>query len=1098
MLKINKKPIYMKKLLFLFVAVTFCATKSWAYDDARMMRFPDINGERIVFVYAGDIWTVDSKGGVARKLTSHRGIELFPKISPDGKWIAFSGEYSGSRQVYVMPANGGTPKQLTFYNDVTNLPPRGGFDNVVLGWTADSKKVFFRSNRTEYGDRMGKYFTISIEGGLEEELPIPHGGFGTLSPDNKKVAFSYIDREFRTWKRYKGGRASNIWIYDLEKNLSEEITDFKGTDQVPVWYGDKIYYASDRDLWLNIFSYDVNTKATTKVTNHDTFDVMWPSGSNGQIVYEHGGHIYKLNLANGNIERVKISINYDNPYTLPYFKNVKEDISGVDISPNGNRVLIDARGDIFSVPAGEGTITNLTNSQGVRDLSSAWSPDGKYIAYYNDATDEYELYLLENKEGAKPTQITKNSKGWKYQAEWSPNSKYLVFFDRSMQLQLVDVTTKKVTVIDTPTSNEIRSYSFSPDSRWVTYTKNNPNNQSAIWVYNIEKSEKTQLTDATFSDRSPVFSECGNYIFFRSNRDFNLAFSDFEFNYLYNKATRIYAVALRKDSPRLLDIKETLETPSDDSQKSTEQKKDNAKKDDKSEKDLNVTIDFDGINQRIVAFPLPSGSYWNLDAIKNGIVFCNDEGFQRFDIKEQKQETIMEGISFAVVSANENKFLYSQGSDYGVATLAPNQKAGDGKLNLDKLDMRIEPREEWKQVFADGWRIYRDYFYVSNIHGVDWDGFRKKYSELLPFVSHRFDLDYIFGEMIGETNAGHAYSNYGDFEKVKRLETGLLGAKFAADLKNQRYKFTKIYQGENWNPSRRAPLTEQGINVREGDYLIAIDGIDVTTNENPYKFLENKVNVPVKITVNSKPSADGAITYTVKPIESEHELMYLDWVNERRAMVDKLSDGKIGYMHIPNTSYDGNRELHRGMYAYNDKEALIIDDRFNGGGFIPDRMIEIVSRETLAKWNVNGLDPMRTPGIAHDGPKVMLINQYSSSGGDAFPYFFKQKKLGTVIGARTWGGLVGISANPGFVDGGSFNVPRFGIYNKDGEWIIEGVGVYPDIEVIDSPHLVAQGKDPSLEKAVEVLLKELKENPPKKWKTPEEPDRSKWIEIEIK
>ncbi len=1089
----------MKKLLFILIAFTLCATKSWAYDDARMMRFPDINGQQIVFVYAGDIWTVDSNGGEARQLTSHRGIELFPKISPDGKWIAFSGEYSGSRQIYVMPSNGGTPKQLTFYNEVTNMPPRGGFDNVVLGWTADSKKVFFRSNRTEYGDRMGKYFTVSINGGLEEELQIPHGGFGTLSPDNKQVAFAYIDREFRTWKRYKGGRASNLWIYDLERNQSEEITDFKGTDQIPVWYGDKIYFASDRDLWLNIFCYDTKSKTTTKITNHDTFDVMWPSGSNGQIAYEHGGYIYKLNLANGNSERVKININYDNPYTLPYFKNVKDDISSVNISPNGNRVLIDARGDVFSVPAGEGTIVNLTKSQGIRDIYSTWSPDGKNIAFYNDKTDEYELYLIENKEDATPVQITNNSKGWKYQAQWSPNSKYLVFFDRSMKLQLVDITTKKITIVDTPTSNEIRSYSISPDSKWITYTKENPNGQSAIWVYNIDKSEKYQLTDATFSDRNPVFSKCGNYIFFLSNRDFNLTFSDFEFNYLYNKATRIYALALRTDSPRLLDYKESIETLPLENKKETEAKKENIKKkNENTEKVINVTIDFEGANQRITAFPLPSGTYWNLISVQNGIVYCNNEGFHRYSIKEQKQETIMAGISNAIVTANENKFLYQQGNDYGVASLIPNLKAGEGKLNLDKLDMRIDPREEWKQIFSDGWRIFRDYFYVSNLHGVDWDNFRKKYGDLLPYVNHRFDLDYIFGEMIGETNTGHAYSNYGDFEKVKRLDTGLLGAKLIADQQNQRFKFIKIYQGENWNPSRRSPLTEQGIDVKEGDYLIAIDGNNVTTNDNPYFFLENKVNIAVKITVNSKPSPEGARTYVIKPIEKEHELMYIDWVNERRAMVDKLSGGKIGYMHIPNTSYEGNRELHRGMYAYNDKEALIIDDRFNGGGFIPDRMIEIVGRETLAKWNVNGLEPMRTPGIAHDGPKVMLINQYSSSGGDAFPYFFQQKKMGTVIGARTWGGLVGISGNPDFVDGGSFSVPRFGIYNKDGEWVVEGVGVYPDIEVIDAPHLFAKGKDPSLEKAVEVLLKQLQENPPKKWKVPTEPDRSKWIETEIK
>lgn len=1057
-----------------------------AYEDARMMRYPDINGNQIVFVYAGDIWTVDANGGDARQLTSHKGLELFPKISPDGKWIAFSAEYSGSRQVYIMPSQGGTPQQLTYYNDVGEMPPRGGYDYVVLGWTPDSKKVFFRANRTPYGDRMGKYFTISIEGGLEEELPIPHGGFADLSPDGKKVVFTYIDREFRTWKRYKGGRASNLWIYDLEKNHSEEITDFKGTDHIPTWHGDKIYFASDRDLWLNIHSYDVKTKEVKQITKHDKFDVMWPSGTNGQLAYEVGGHLYKLNLATEETERVKVNIRYDYANTLPYHKNVKDNIHSTAISPSGNRVLFDARGDIFSVPAGDGTTINLTNTQGVRSVYPQWSPDGKWIAYYSDETGEYEVYLLENKENATPKQITKNSKGWKYAATWSPNSKMLVFFDRSMRLQLLDVESGKLTVIDTPTSDEIRSYNFSPDSRWVTYTKNGLNGQGGIWVYNVETNKTQQLTDNTFSDRNPVFSNCGNYIFFASNRDFNLNFSDFEFNYLYNRATRLYAIALRHDSPRLFEPKETVEPAGN------EEKKDEPKK------DVTVTIDFDGANQRIMAFPLSSGGYWNLQPVDNGLVYFNDEGMQRYNVNEQKNELIMAGIRGATVSADGKKFLYQSRGDYGVASLAPNQSAGTGKLDLSNMDMRIEPRKEWEQIFVDGWRIFRDFFYVANLHNVDWDEFRQKYGEMLPYLNHRFDLDYIFGEMIAETNTGHAYVNYGDFERVTRVETGLLGAKLAADNRSKRYIISKIYEGENWNPSRRSPLTEQGIDIKEGEYLIQIDGQDVTTTQNPYKFLENKVNKAVRLTVNSKPTTQGARTYTIRPISSEQELMYLDWVNSRRAMVDKLSGGRIGYMHVPNTAVEGNRELHRGMYAYHHKDALIIDERFNGGGFIPDRMVELLSRETHAHWHRAGLPhPMRTPGVAHDGPKAMLINQYGSSGGDAFPYFFRQKNLGTIIGSRTWGGLVGMSGNASLMDGGYIAVPRFGIYNDKGEWIIEGVGVYPDIEVIDEPHKVAKGQDPSLEKAVEVLLKQLEENPPKKWPVPADPDRSGWIEVEI-
>lgn len=1058
-----------------------------AIEDARMMRYPNINGNQIVFVYAGDIWTVDANGGDARQLTSHEGIELFPKISPDGKWIAYSAEYSGTRQVYVMPAQGGEPKQLTYYNDAGVLPPRGGFDYVVLGWTPDSKNVFFRGNRTPYGERMGKYFTVSIDGGMEKELPIPHGGFADLSPDGKKVVFTYIDREFRTWKRYKGGRASDLWIYDLEKNTSEQITDFKGTDHIPTWYGDKIYFASDRDLWLNMYSYDLKTREVKQITNHEKFDVMWPSGSNGQVAYEVGGYLYKLDLQSETAQKVNVNIRYDFANTLPYHKNVKDNIHSMAISPSGNRVLFDARGDIFSVPAGEGTIHNLTNTQGVRSVFPEWSPDGKWITYYSDDTGEYEVYLLENKENAKPKQITKGSKGWKYSAAWSPNSKLLVFFDRSMKLQLLEVETGKLKVIDTPTTEEIRDYTFSPDSRWIAYTKDSANGLGAIWLYNVETGEKKQLTDDTFGDRNPVFSLCGNYIFFISGRDFNLEFSDFEFNYLYNNSSKIYALALRNDCPRLFEPKETVESAGND------EKKDDAKK------DVVVTVEFEGANQRIVAFPLSSGNYWNLQPVSNGVVYFSEEGMQRYNVVEQKNDVIMSGIRGAVVSADGNKFLYQSRGEYGVASLSPGQKPGEGKLNLDDLTMRIEPRKEWEQIFLDGWRIFRDFFYVSNLHNIDWDGFRQKYGEMLPYINHRFDLDYIFGEIIAETNTGHAYANWGDFENVKRVETGLLGAKLTPDLKNKRYKISKIYSGENWNPQRRSPLTEQGIDVKVGDYIIAIDGEDVTTNHNPYFFLENKVNKAVRLTVNSKPTAEGARTFTVRPISSELELMYLDWVNTRRAMVDKLSGGRIGYMHVPNTAVEGNRELHRGMYAYNHKDALIIDERFNGGGFIPDRMIELLSRETHALWHRAGLSmPMRTPGVAHDGPKAMLINQYSSSGGDAFPYFFRQRNLGTIIGTRTWGGLVGMSGNASLMDGGYIAVPRFGIYNDKGEWIIEGVGVYPDIEVVDEPHLLFEGKDPSLEKAVEVLLKQLEENPPKKWPVPADPDRSGWIEVEVK
>ena len=1086
------------RLIALFLFATLSAFNLKAQKEARLLRYPDINGNLVSFVYAGDIWTVNSQGGNAVRLTSHKGLELFPKISPDGKWIAFSGEYSGNRQVYVIPSTGGVPKQLTYYNDAGEMPPRGGFDNVVLDWTPDSKNILIRGNRTPFGERNGKYFLVSIDGGLEKPLQIIDGGFGVLSPDAKKLAFAPISREFRTWKRYKGGRAADIWIYDLEKDMSERITTFKGTDQIPSWYKNKIYFASDRDLTLNIYSYDVGTKETKQITQHSEFDVMWPSGENGMLAYENGGYLYKLNLETGKSEKISVNINFDNPNLLPYFKNVKKYIESAAISPKGNRALFDARGDIFSVPAKNGLTINLTRTQGVREMSPSWSPSGKYISYLSDATGEYEIYLLENKKGAKAKQLTFNSKSWIYSPRWSPDSKYLVFFDRTLQLKYIDVATGKIKVIDNAYSDEIHDYKFSPDSKWVVYTNNSPNSNSAIWVYNIENGQKHKLTNDTFADFSPVFSKDGNYIFFLSNRDFNLNFSSFEFTYLYNKATRIYALALRKDSPKLFKFKNDevkAETESVAS-KSKKKKKKGKKETTKSDK-LNITIDFDGIETRVMDFPIADGDYGGLKAIEGGILYQTRDGLHKYSIADEKDQLVISGIHNAQISANGKKLLYNKGKEFGIVAISPNQKVGDGEIDLSNVEMKIEPKKEWNQIYTDGWRIFRDYFYVDNLHNVDWKGIKEKYGQLLKHVSHRADLDYILGEIISETNTGHAYDNYGDFERVKRVNGGLLGADFKAD-DSGRYIISKIYKGENWNEARRSPLTEQGINVNEGDYLISLNGYNVTTNDNLYKFLENTANKHIEITVSSSPSAKDTRTYTVKTIKSELSLFYLNWVESRRKMVEKLSGGKIGYIHVPNTAIEGNYELHRGMYEFHSKEALIIDDRFNGGGFIPVNMVDMLDRETLSYWHRNKLLGMKSPTIAHDGPKAMLINGYSSSGGDAFPYYFRKKGLGTLIGTRTWGGLVGMSTNAGLVDGGYIAVPRFGIFDENSEWIIEGIGVYPDIEVIDEPHLTAKGIDPCIKKAVEVLLKQLEANPVKKPQSPKAPDRSKWIEVDIK
>ncbi|MGA1977116.1 MAG: PDZ domain-containing protein [Bacteroidales bacterium] len=1093
----------MKRIISRISALAFALTVSYnavSMDDARMLRFPDINGNLIAFVYAGDIWTVSSNGGEARRLTSHVGLELFPKISPDGKWIAFSGEYSGNRQIFVIPSSGGVPRQLTWYNPVEEMPPRGGWDYAVLDWTPDSKQILIRANRTSFGERNGKYFLVSLDGGLEKPLPIVNGGFGVLSPDGSKICFTPVDREFRNWKRYKGGRATDLWIYDLKKDTSEQITNFDGSDQWPVWSGDNIFFASDRDLKLNIWQYNIVTRETKQITHHTEFDVMWPSGKGGQLVYENGGYIYKLDLTTGKSEKIRVNIDFDNPNLIPYFKNVKDNINSFSISPTGKRALFDARGDIYSVPAEKGITKNLTESQGVREIYPAWSPDGKYISYYSDLTGEYELYLLENKDGAKPRQVTFNSSAWKYEPVWSPDSRYLLFSDRTLKLRLFEVSTGKMTDIDHATANEIRSYNFSPDSRWVVYTKEGSNNNSAIWVYQISEGKMHQVTDGSFSDFSPVFSLDGNYIFFASNRDFNLEFSSYDFDYIYTKAMRLYALALTQKSPKLFRDKNDTEPVKPEKKPeaipASKDKKNRTNQADTSSvaKELKVGIDFNGINDRITALPEEAGEYNIIGAVDGGLVYISKGKLMKYSLEDEKSQEILDKASVASLSADGKMAIYKSGNDYGIIKLTPDQKAGDGRLNLDGLMMKIDPCKEWNQIFNDAWRIYRDYFYVDNMHGVDWPAMKARYSVLLPYVSHRADLDYILSELIAESNTGHSYVDWGDFPRVTRINNGLLGADLTADASTGRYRITKIYKGENWNPARRSPLTEQGVDVREGDYLISIDGKDVTTADNPYSFLENKADKTVEIRVNSKPSSTDARTSLIKPIASELELFYFDWVNERRAMVDKLSGGRIGYIHVPNTAENGNRELFRGMYEYFDKDALIIDDRYNGGGFIPDRMADLLDRHTLVYWHQKGLQPGKSPAIANDGPKVMLINGYSSSGGDAFPYFFKKLNLGKLIGTRTWGGLVGISGNAGLVDGGYISVPRFGVFDEDKGWIIEGVGVSPDIQVVDRPEQLAKGQDPCIEKAVEVLLQELKDKPVKEVTEPAAPDRSKWHE----
>lgn len=1085
--------------------------------EGRLLRFPDIHGDFVVFAHAGDLWRAPVAGGAARRLTSHAGLELFPKISQDGKWIAYTAEYTGTRQVYVMPAEGGDPRQLTYYNDVGAMPPRGGWDNWILGWTSEGK-ILVRMNRTPWGERMGRYYLVDPKGGLETPLPIPHGGSASLSPDGRKIAYTPIDREFRTWKRTRGGRAQDIWIYDFSSRRSERVTDYVGTDNFPMWVGGTIYFTSDREHTLNLFALDVASRAVKKVTDFKDYDVLWPSMGPGAIVFVNGGYLYRFDVASGKTARIDVRIGAEEPFNVPQWKTVSGRVQSAALSPSGARAIFEARGELFTVPAKDGATRNLSGTQGVREMAPAWSPDGKWIAYLSDATGEYEFYVRPADGSGTPRQLTSKATIWRFGAGWSPDSKKLAFGDRDRRLWIVDVATGALTEVDRDERDDITTYRWSPDSRWIAYERNHPSRQPGIALYSLDQKKHFLLGDGMTADFDPQFSGDGKYLFFLSNRDFNLTFSAFEFDYLYTRATRVYAAALDPAAPALFPPKSDEEKGKEDpaatsaadkkdADKKDADKKDADKKDAKAATDRKdaakpakdevkpIVVEVEGFAQRVIALPgLPAAVYRGLGTNADAVWYVRtQEGggptLYRFDLKERKEAKVMDGVFGYELSADGKKLLWRTGGDWGIADARAGLSPGDGKLDLSGLKLKLDVRAEYRQMFEDGWRITRDWFYDAKMHGVDWKKMHDRYAPLVEFIAHRNELDFLLGEMVGELNAGHTYVSPGDEPQQNRVLGGMLGAEFVADPSG-RYRIGKIYRGENWHDDFRSPLTEPGVDVKTGAFVLAIDGADLTTSDNPYRLLEGKANQPVVLTVNDKPSDAGARKVTVRPIASELDLMYIDWVRSRMELTERLSGGRIGYMHLPNTAVEGNRMLQKMFYGQVTKPALIVDDRYNGGGFIPVRMIEYLQRRTMAWWLRRDVDPMRSPEMAHNGPKAMLINGYSSSGGDALPYWFKAKGLGPLIGTRTWGGLIGLSGNPNFVDGGGVEVPTFRIFDGDGKWVVENEGVSPDIEVFDTPDAFDDTRDASIEKAVEVLLKELEKSPVREPKTPTPPDES--------
>ena len=1065
-----------KQIFFLLLTWIFCSVFTHAADEARLLRFPTTNGHEIVFTYAGDLYKVAVSGGEAKRLTSHVGYEMFPRFSPDGQTVAFTGHYDGNTEVYTIPVNGGEPLRVTYTatNARDDLGDRMGPNNMVLCWTVDGKQIVYRNRISSGFD--GRLFTVSKEGGLSEQIPLPEGGFCCYSPDGKQLAYNRVMREFRTWKYYKGGMADDIWIYDPAKQSVENITQNDAQDIMPMWIGDEIYFISDRDRTMNLFVYNTRTKETTKVTDFTEYDIKFPSTDGKSIVFENAGYIYTLDPVSKKAQKVNITLTSDNVYARSEIKNGKNYVTHVSLSPNGERLVVTARGEVFNLPADKGVTRNITRSPGVHDRSAQWSPNGQFMVYISDETGETELFM-QKEEGGEAVRLTKDNDAYIRGFSWSPDSKTVVYTDRKNRISLVDVSTKHKTIVLEDPVSEPRNVSFSPDSKWLTYTRIAENDFNVVYVYNLAEKKEYPVTDKWYESFAPVFSTDGKYLVLGSMRDFNPVYGSREWNHVYNYDNEVYLVLLAKDvkSPFLQKDANALSEKQDESKKE-EDKKGTEKK---TEAIASVKIDPEGLVDRIIKLPTPAGRYQNFYSDGKKVFYTRGKSTYCYDLDMQKEEVVAEDASMSVV-AGCKKALFMKGRNQLFVTNIPSGKV-DLKDAVDLSNMKIttDYPKEWTQIFDEAWRAFRDGFYVENMHGVDWAAMKKKYAVLLPYVKNRLDLNYVIGEMIGELNCGHAYVNTGEMDRPEQIKTGLLGAEVSRD-KSGFFRLDKILPGVSWNSSLRSPLTDPGVEVKEGEYIVAIDGVPVNTVNDMYALLVGKANVPTELKVNSKPLLNGARKVVICPLEEEYSLYHHQWVQTNIEKVDKASNGKIGYIYIPDMGVEGLNEFSRYFYPQLDKEGLIIDDRANGGGNVSPMILERLAREPYRVTMRRGSTRTGTvPDAVQVGPKVCLINKYSASDGDLFPWGFRALGLGKLIGTRTWGGIVGISSSLPFIDGTDLRVPFFTSYDvKTGDWIIENYGVDPDIHIDNNPVKEWKGEDEQLSRAIEEVMKELKDRKP--------------------
>jgi tricorn protease len=1070
------------KQLFLSLMMVFFSSAFMVAEEARLMRFPGISNDKIVFTYAGDLYTVDIEGGTARKITSHNGMEMFARFSPDGSKIAFTGQYDGNTEVFVVPAEGGVPKRLTFTATLgrDDVADRMGPNNIVIAWTPDSKNIVFRTRKNTFNSFKGQLYKVSVEGGMPEQLPFPEGGFSSFNADGGKLAYNRVFREFRTWKYYRGGMADEVWIHDFDTHETEAITQNDAQDIFPMWIEDEVFFISDRDRTMNLFVYNTKTETTEKLTDFTDFDIKFPSHHGSTIVFEKGGQLFSYDTRAKALNRIPVIINNDMNESREELKEVSGSIASASLSPQGERILFSARGDLFSVPAEDGITYNHTQTSGVHDRNAQYSPDGNWMAWLSDRSGEYEVWIKPANGEGDARQLTTGADTYKFSMQWSPDSKFIVWNDQNYRLMLTNVSSGHTSTLAESNYSRLGDFSWSPDSKWIAFTDGLPNQMDVIKIVNIETKTTEAITEKWYDSGYPSFSADGKYLLFTSQRDFSPVYSRTEWNHAYINTYRVYMTMLDKATPSPFAPENQDVKPLD---KKEDENDENEEKDEKTGKEAIVDIDFDGIRSRIVALPIDPANYYNINCVDGKVYYIrryqNKEegaGLFVFDLDKEK-ETLLGDYNYTL-SADNKKMLVGKNSTWDVIDLPSFAVNIEEAVDLSNMKMHIDYKAEWQQIFDEAWRQMRDFFYVENMHGQDWKGIYDKYSSLVPYVNHRNDLNYIIGEMIGELNAGHAYVNTGDKTQPKRIQTGLLGANIEAHESGY-FRIAEILDGAPWSEKMNSPLQSPGVDVSEGDYILEIDRKSTKEVDNIYQLLVGKADKTVELLVNETPGTEGAEKILVKPISDESELNYFKWVNENIRKVEEATDGKIGYIHIPDMGPNGLNKFVRFFYPQLDKQGLIIDDRGNGGGNVSPMILERLAREAYrANMRRNSTAVTPIPAQTLIGPKVALIDKYSASDGDLFAHGFKALGIGTTIGTRTWGGIVGITGSLPFVDGTDLRIPQFTSISMNGDWMIEGVGVEPDIIIENDPWKEFNGEDEQLNKAVELILEKLKERKP--------------------